>query len=112
MPIITPNINAAIRGITTKWSGLATGDEGVPIATGGRQISVQVTGTFGGATVAMQGSNDGSNWVSLNDQAVIANPCSFTSAGLKGVLQMPKYIRPVVSGGAGTGLIVTLFNRD
>lgn len=112
MPTITPDINAAIRGITTKWSGLATNDDGTPVATEGRNLSVQVTGTFAGATVAMQGSNDGANWVALNDQAVPGNPCSFTSAGLKGVLQMPKYIKPVVSGGAGTGLIVTLFNRD
>ena len=112
MGTIDPTSKAAIAGVTTVWSGLSTGDDGAPIATEGRQMSVQVSGTFAGATVAMQGSNDGTNFVALNDQAVIANPCSFTSTGLKGILQMPKFIKPVVTGGAGTGLIVTLFNRD
>lgn len=112
MSTINPTQNVGLQSTTTTWAGLATGDTGAPIATDGKQMTVQVGGTFGGATVTMQGSNDGTNWVSLNDQAVPGNVCSFTSAGLKGVLQAVKYIRPVVTGGTGTGLSVILFNRD
>lgn len=104
--------NNALAASTTIWTNLATGDTGSPVSTHGKKMTVQVTGTFAGATVTIEGSNDGTNFVSLNDEAVIANPCSFTSAGLKGVLQMPKYIRPNVTAGAGTGLIVTLFNKE
>lgn len=111
MGTIDPTVKPALVGVTAQWSGLATGDDGAAYATNGKEKSVQVTGTFGGGTVAMQGSNDGTNWVALNDIAVIANPCSFTSTGLKGILQMPKYVRPVVTGGTASAIIVTLFDK-
>lgn len=99
----------ALKATTSIWTGLATGDTGSPATTNGKDMSVQVTGTFSGATVTIEGSNDGTNWVTLNDKAVPANPCTFTAAGLKGVLQQVKYIRPSVASGTGTGLVVTLF---
>lgn len=63
--------------------------------------SVQVIGTFGGATVTMQGSNDGgTTWSTLNDGA--GTPLTFTAAGIKQVLEVSQKIRPSIAGGGGT----------
>lgn len=96
--------------LNAKWT-VNTGDDGAPITSVGPKTSIQVTGTFGGSTVAIQGSNDGVNWVTLNDEANAGTPCSFTSSGFKGVLQFAKYIKPVVTGGTASGLIVNLINK-
>lgn len=89
------------------WSPLATGDTGEPLqGTGLSDRSVQFTGTFGGATVVLEGSNDGTNWVTLTDPAGVA--LSFTAAGLKQILQITRYMRPNVSGGAGVAIICNL----
>ena len=61
--------------------------------------TVSVTGTFGTATVVIQGSNDGTNWFTLTDAADAA--LSFTAAGLSEILENPLYIRPSASGGTG-----------
>lgn len=71
--------------------------------------SVQVEGTFAGATVVLQGSNDGVNWRTLNDPNVA--PLSFAAAGLKAVLEHTRYIRPLSSGGVGAAITVTVFMR-
>jgi hypothetical protein len=87
---------------------MLTGDVGsaVPNATF-TDRSVQVTGTFGGATVTMQGSNDGgATWSTLNDAA--GTPLTFTAAGIKQVLEVSQFIRPSVSGGAAADLDVHL----
>lgn len=63
--------------------------------------SVQVVGTFSGTTVTIQGSNDGTNWVTLTDPAAVA--ATFAVTGLKQLLQVTRYIRP--SAAAGTGLL-------
>ena len=61
--------------------------------------SVQVVGTFGGSTVTMQGSNDGVNWITLTDTA--AGAATFATTGLKQLLQVTRYIRPIITGGTG-----------
>ena len=63
--------------------------------------SVQVVGTFSGTTITIQGSNDNQNWVTLTDTA--AGALTFTSTGLRQILQVTRYIRP--SASAGTGLL-------
>lgn len=85
------------------WLAMATNDTGEAIQGNGlADRSFQASGTFGGATVVLQGSNDGSNWVTLTDPAGAA--ISFTSTGLKQVLQITRYMRPSVTGGAGVAI--------
>lgn len=99
-----------LNATTFTWEGLDTGDEGQAIKIEYSKLVAQAIGAFAGSTVAMQGSLDGVNYVTLNDEAVPANPCSFTAAGLKGVLQSPLYIKPLVTAGAAADLKVVLFN--
>lgn len=62
--------------------------------------SVQVSGTFGGATVTIEGSNDGTNWFTLADPQ--GNNLSFVTARLEAILELVFWIRPKVTGGDGT----------
>ena len=68
--------------------------------------TVQVLGTFDSATIAIQGSVDGSNWVTLQD--LEGNALTFTAAGIKGILESPPFIRPLLSGGTTSDIDVLL----
>ena len=72
------------------WENRAFGD-----------MAVQVSGTFGGATVLIEGSNDNSNWFTLNDPQGTALSIA-TSGKIETILEAPRYIRPTSSGGGGT----------
>ncbi len=70
----------------------------------------QVEGTFGGATLTIEGSNDGgANWHTLSDPQ--GSPVSFSSAGIKQVLEVVERMRPSISGGSGSSLNVYGFFR-
>lgn len=71
--------------------------------------SVQFTGTFGtGGTILLEGSNDGTNYVTLTDPQ--GNAISKTAAGIEAIEETTVYIRPRVSAGDGTtSLVATLF---
>ena len=70
--------------------------------------TVQVRGTYGGATIAIHGSLDGTNYVVLHDTE--GNALSFTSGdNLKSILEATPYIKPVIAGGSSTAIVVTLF---
>jgi hypothetical protein len=66
--------------------------------------SVQVVGTFGTATIIIQGSNDGTNWVTLSDPQGTA--ISKTAAFIEQILENTRFVRPLVSTGAGADLDV------
>jgi hypothetical protein len=80
---------------------------------GASDRSVQVFGTFGGATCILEGSNDprvetapgSAVWSPLTDASTTA--ISFTSAGIEAVNENPLYIRPRLSV-AGTGASITI----
>lgn len=87
------------------WPALATGDTGQPLqGPGFTDASYQVGGTFGGATVIIEGSNDGTNYITLVDPFNVA--LSFTAAALAQVLPICLWIRPRISGGSGAAINV------
>jgi hypothetical protein len=95
-----------------QWTPLLNGDSGAPYSMAGfADRSVQVTGTFGaGGTVLIEGSNDGSTFVTLNDPQGVA--LSKTGAALQEISQITRFIRPRVSAGDGTtSITVTLLAR-
>lgn len=70
--------------------------------------SVQIVGTFGTATVVLEGSNDGTNWATLTDPQ--GNAISTTSAKLEQVEEATRYFRANSSGGNGaTSVSVYVF---
>jgi hypothetical protein len=103
--ISVPNGNQNIRQVV--WAALVNGDAGDPIGPDldmWSDRSVQVGGTFGAAgTVVWEGSNDGVNYFMLS--APQGTSLSFTSAGLKQVLEGVLYARPRVAAGDGTTAI-------
>lgn len=99
------------RASIITWAGLTTGDTGRPLEmTGWADRSVQITGTFGGATLTLQGSNNGSAWNTLTDPQ--GNEIVLTSQKIEQIMEITRYIRPIVSGGSGTSInIITLVRR-
>lgn len=115
MATITPTVTNSSKfrdnTIIYTWASMTNSgsDVGSPLELPGwADRSVQVTGTFGtGGTVVIEGSNDGTNYVTLNN--LQGSALSFTSASLKGIAENTRYIRPRVSAGDGTtSLTVTI----
>jgi hypothetical protein len=113
MANIVPNVKRAPQGaqsiILATWT-LGASDTGIEVDLSDYvDRSIQVEGTFGGATVTVEGSNDSTNWESLRDpQGTIL---AFSAAGLKQVLEATLKLRVRSAGGTGTTVTVTLFGR-
>ena len=102
----TTDRNSLNGSVLVTWA-LADADTGtafpVPYAA---DLTVQVSGTFGSATAVLQGSNDGTNWSTLN--AWIGTNTSFTAAGIRKVTENPGYIRAVSTGGTASTISVVV----
>lgn len=93
--------NAAGSVLLVQWIELGQGDDGDPVYMGEfGDRSIQVTGTFGGATLQWEGSNDGTNYVALSDPQ--GTDIAMTTAGISAVAEVTRMARPKVVGGGGT----------
>ena len=71
-------------------------------------MSVQVRGTWGaGGALAIEGSNDGTNYVVLNSAQGTA--LSLSADSLKQIVERPRYVRARVTGGDGTTSLAATF---
>lgn len=113
MATISPSPNGAYKASVVTWTPIATGDTinayEVAGATGAL-AAVQFTGTFGGATVNLQGSNDGSSWFELSTPSGTA--VSTTASALFEVSTAVLFLRPSISGGSGDAVTVVLALRQ
>lgn len=94
------------------WADIATGDTMVAYEISdqaGLAGAVQFAGTFGGATVTLTGSNDGTNYVTLTD--TVGSDISVTSAGLIEFSTSCRYIKPGITGGTSDAVDVTVVLR-
>lgn len=94
------------------WTGLLNGDDGAPAQwVDFADRCFQVAGTFGASgSCTIQGSNDGANWSALSDPQ--GSALTFTSQKIEQALELPRYVRPIVTAGDGTtNLTVTLVMR-
>jgi len=104
----TTDHNTASGAVLVTWDAMATGDVGLAFNLGyAADLTFQVTGTFGGATVTFQGSNDGTNWHPLTQRGSTTN-MAYTAAANHICQEMPAFVRPTVTAGAGSGLKVVL----
>ena len=65
-----------------------------------------IFGTWGGGTLVIQGSNDGTNWLTLTD--IHSNAASYTADAIDVIAESPLYVRPLVTAGSGVDLDVIL----
>jgi hypothetical protein len=72
--------------------------------------SCQAVGTFGGASVAIQGSNDGVNYAPLDSPNSVVIALT-TATQIKAVLENSLWIQPVATGGAGQSISVLILFR-
>jgi hypothetical protein len=94
------------------WSPLAPGDTGVPYLVKNRYGfvgSIQISGTFGGATIALEQSNDGTTWFPATD--TLGNAISATTAEISEMSLAAAYLRPTITGGTGSAIDVIIVFR-
>lgn len=114
MANITPTRTALEFGSeSVVWTGLSTADTAIGVyanKTTGAVGAMQCTGTFGGATITLQGSNDGSNFYAITDPA--GNDVVLTADGIIDFSTAAAYIRPASSGGTADDVTVTVILRS
>lgn len=115
MPVITAAVSpiGSPDGVPrVVWSGIAPGDTFTPYLVRNRYGfvgSVQISGTFGGATIALEQSNDGTNWFPANDPLGVA--ISATAAEINEMSLAAAYLRPTITGGTGSLVDVIIVFR-
>mgnify|MGYP001106044548 CR=1 FL=1 len=84
----------------TLTSSNAAGNAYEPNGTKAGIATAHFTGTFDSATAVLQGSNDGTNWLTLLDTTGAA--ISMTATGYAELSTAFAYIRPRTYGGGGS----------
>ena len=110
--IIPTTVSEQVRSSVFQWTDYSTADTSAPVEIQNMQGlagAVQVTGTFGSATIALQVSNDGTNYVTLRDSA--GSNITFTAAGMAEFSTAARYIKPTSSGGTADNVTVTIVLR-
>lgn len=110
--IVPTTVEEQIRAAAYRWTDYSTADTATAVKVQNMQGlagSVQVTGTFGGATIALQVSNDGTNFVTLKDSA--GTDITFTAAGMAEFSTAALYVKPTSSGGTSDNVTVTVVLR-
>lgn len=72
--------------------------------------TVQAFGTFGGASINIQGSSDDVNYANCSDPQGVAIALA-SAAAIKTITEVPLFMRPAISGGAGSSLTVVMTVR-
>lgn len=101
-----------VRSFIASWANTLAGDQGAPLPFNQyTDRTVQVFGTFGvGGACAIEGSNDGVNWATLND--VQGNPLVFSAPRIELVQEAPAFVRPSVTGDGSTSLTVLIIVKE
>jgi hypothetical protein len=110
--IIPTTVSEHVRSSSYRWTDYSTADDAVAVEIQNMQGlagSVQVTGTFGSATIALQVSNDGTNFVTLKNS--LGEDITFTAAGMAEFSTAALYIKPTSSGGTADNVTVTVILR-
>lgn len=110
-PVTSFPFETSLDVAVTTWAGLGQDDDGEPVRLAVySDRSVQIAGTFGGASVTIGGSNDGVTYHALSDTQ--GSTLSLGAATLRQIVELPVWIKPRVFGGDGTTqLTVVLAGR-
>lgn len=93
---------------TVTWEALAKNDSGRAASVGAwrgvKTVQIIVT-SAGEQSVSIQGSMDGTNWVTLHgvelDSGEYFSLTGITASSLITIIEDPLYVRPLISNGAG-----------
>lgn len=112
MAVIAPTISTTTNGdMLATWTAVAETDTfaSYDIRRSFKSLTALIGGTFGSATVVVQGSLDDTTFAGLADGTGTA--ISVTAAAIKEVASNAIYIKPVASGGTAQSLTVQLLIR-
>ena len=115
MATVSPVVKVTSDGVPyVTWTGIVTGDTILPFTLkdqSGTQASVQIGGTFGGATVALNSSNDNATYFAMKDRSAAGTALSATAAAIFEFQTSAIYVKPVVTAGAANSINVTMTLR-
>lgn len=116
MATVTPATTIVnIRGMSVPrltWADIVTGDTVEPYgisSQAGVAGAIQIDGTFGGTTVTLQGSNDGTTYFGLKD--IAGNLITATAAAYFEFTTAALYIKPALASGSANAVDVTVMLR-
>ena len=113
MATVSPVVKRTAEGIPyVIWEGIVTGDTLNAFALPeqwGLAGSIQISGTFGGATAKLQHSNNGSVWFDAND--LDGSPVSATSDAIFEISLSSAYFRPAVASGSANDIDIIMVLR-
>jgi hypothetical protein len=104
--MIKPTFKDIPGGTVATWAGITAGEECEHVSySGAPDRTVQVVGTFGGASVSVDGTleDEPANWLPLTDPQ--GNSLSIAVARIEAVTELVRYIKPTLHGGDGTTLL-------
>jgi len=92
------------------WTPLTENDTAQVLDKGGSSdCSIQVSGDFNGGTWTLEGSNDGTNYVTLKD--LEGSDITLAAAGIVSIRENVRYLRPKTPSGTGMSLTITLLAK-
>ena len=114
MATVTPTIedisgDGSVKMIT--WALTTANNDGAPAEWAQwADRTVTFTGTWGGATAALEGSNDGTTWVAIADGQGVA--ITATANKVETAVELTRYVRPrLTTVGSGAAVSATLVMR-
>lgn len=113
MATVSPVVKRTAKGTPyVIWEGIVTGDTLVALELvdgWGTAGSVQISGTFGGATVKLQHGNDNSTFLDAKD--VSGATVSATANAIFEISLSSAYFRPAIASGSANDVDVILVLR-
>ena len=112
MATVTPTYNGSVSsqdGSVVQWTWTLTtaNTDGAPFEyTEYADVCFTATGTWGGATMTIEGSNDASTFMALSNAAG-GTAATATANKAVTIIERPRYMRPNLTT-AGTGASVTV----
>lgn len=113
MATVTPIVKRTTAGTPyVIWEDIVTGDTILPFALPEPWAlagSVQLSGTFGGATVKLQHGNDNTTWLDAKD--VHNTTVSATADAIFEISLSSAYFRPTIASGSANAVDIILVLR-
>lgn len=112
MATVSPVVSVVAGVPHVTWTGVVTGDTLVSQTVVTRKLpyaSVQISGTFGGATITLQSSNDNTTFFAIKD--ISGTTVSAVAASIFEILSSAAYLKPTIAGGGANAVDITLILR-